>query len=73
MIKINPPQYNYTDHQIRWHRSLFTKTKCIKKALTLNIVTEQELYQMTEKQIAMEVLGLDRIWDCGQTVWTWIR
>jgi very-short-patch-repair endonuclease len=71
MVRINRPQYNYTNHQARWHRSLFTKNKCIKKALSLNEVSEIFLLQMTEKQIAMKILGLDRIWDCGQTVWVW--
>jgi hypothetical protein len=67
----NPPQYNYTDHHMRWHRSLYTKKKCIKKAKILNIIDENILLTMTEKQIALNILGLDRIWDSGQTVWVW--
>ena len=69
--KENKPQYTYTDHQTRWHRSLFTKKKSIKKALSLTTFSEKSLSNMTEKQIVMSVLNLDRIWDCGQVTWIW--
>lgn len=70
-IKDNAPQYNYTDHQVRWHRSLFTKKKCIQKAIFLNSISKDVLYKMTEKQIAKDVLHMDRIWDAGQSTWIW--
>lgn len=64
-------QYYYTNYKNRWHRSLFTKKKCIKKAISLNNITENLLNQMTENQITKEILHLDRIWDCGQQTWIW--
>lgn len=39
----NPPQYSYTNYKNRWHRSSFTKAKCIKKALNKNyLLTDLE-------------------------------
>ncbi|VVC05367.1 Uncharacterised protein [uncultured archaeon] len=64
----NRPQYSYTDYEHRWNRMLFTKDKCLKKIRDMNIVDAEKL---TEKEIATEILDLDRIWDCGNDRWVW--
>ena len=66
----NKPQYSYTDYKHRWHRSFFTKEKCKKYAIKEG-KSKKELETATEKQIAMGILDLDRIWDCGQDTWIW--
>ncbi|VVC06391.1 Uncharacterised protein [uncultured archaeon] len=67
----NDPQYYYTDHQSRWHRSMFTQKKCVHHALELENYPQEILEKMTEKQIAYQILHLDRIWDSGQETWIW--
>ncbi len=62
----NRPQYSYTDYRKRWHRSSFTKKKCLDK---INNISENK--HLTEKQITLGILELDRIWDCGQNSWIW--
>ena len=65
------PQYWYTNYTNRYHRSMYTKKNCIKKALQLQSDTQENLCKMTEKYIAANILDLDRIWDCGQATWIW--
>jgi hypothetical protein len=66
------PTYWYTDCKIRWHRSRFTKKKAVKAALLLSSDwNETELNILTEKNITEDILGLTRIWDCGQDTWIW--
>ena len=72
--KDNPPQYFYTDLKKRWHRSLFTKKRCIKKAMEIDSeLIEEELMKMTENYIAIEILELGKIWDVGQKTWVWTK
>ena len=66
-----PPQYSYTDYNSRFHRSSYTKSKCIKRALLLDGTSKMQIEKMTEKQIAYEILHLDRVWDCGLNSWVW--
>jgi hypothetical protein len=66
------PTYWYFDGLKRVHRSRYTKKLCVRKALLENQeLSEQELNHMTENQITSEILGLSKIWDCGQSVWCW--
>jgi hypothetical protein len=65
------PTYWYTDYNYRFHRSKFTKKLAVNAALPL--VSEGELNGLTEKQITQDILDLDRIWDCGQDSWIWIK
>jgi len=53
----------------RMNRMSFQKKKCIE--LGKDFEKLEILNKMTEKQIAMDILGLDRIWDCGQDTWIW--
>ena len=69
---ISTPSYWYTDYIKRFHRSRFTKKNAINAALLLDeMYTNDQLKLLTEKQIVKEILGLERIWDCGQDVWRW--
>ena len=36
-----------------------------------DLYTEDQLMLLTEKYIAIELLKLNKIWDCGHTVWEW--
>lgn len=67
------PTYWYTNYKQRWHRSKFTKQNCIKAILKMkdNTYSEELLQEMMEKDMAKDILGLDRIWDCGQDSWIW--
>jgi hypothetical protein len=65
------PTYWYTDCQNRFHRSKFTKSKAVKYAIKDSTINENVLNQLTERHITKEILGLYRIWDCGQAVWKW--
>jgi hypothetical protein len=67
------PTYWYTDYVSRFHRSRFIKSKAIKAALDMDnsLYTINNLNIMTEKEITKNILGLDRIWDCGQDTWVW--
>jgi hypothetical protein len=67
------PIYWYTDGYRRWHRSRYTKKLCVKKALLMEgqTLTEKQLNNMLERTITSDVLGLFRIWDCGQSVWVY--
>jgi hypothetical protein len=67
------PTYWYTNYYNRFHRSKFTKKHSVKAALLMsnNIHSLNELNALTENQITKEILGLDRIWDCGQDTWIW--
>jgi len=54
--------YWYTDYSLRYHRSKYQKHKLVKMGYDESL---------TEKQITSDIMGLDRIWDCGQTTWIW--
>jgi hypothetical protein len=70
--KNGKPTYWYTDYKQRWHRSSFFKQKCINYAIISDsTLKESYLQTLTENQITKEILGLDRIWDCGQDTWIW--
>jgi len=56
------PTYWYTDYKQRFHRSRFQKHK---------LVAMGHDATLTEAIITRDVLGLDRIWDCGQDSWLW--
>jgi len=73
--KIGQPTYWYTDYINRFHRSRFTKKNAIKLALLNenNKHSFEQLNQLTEQQIAKDILGLDWIWDCGQDTWIWTK
>ncbi len=75
LTSVGHPTYWYTDYRSRWHRSKFTKKNCVKLVMELpeNSITESELLSMTENTIANYILGMDRIWDCGQDTWVWCR
>jgi hypothetical protein len=62
------PTYWYTDYTYRFHRSKFTKKKCI---LAAQKNTQKDISNLTEKIIARDILHLHRIWDCGQQTWIW--
>ncbi len=63
------PTYWYTDYCSRFHRSSFTKKLAIKTALKIN--PNEKLENLTENQITRDILGLSKIWDCGQDSWFW--
>ena len=67
------PTYWYTDYVNRYHRSRYTKKLSVKAAMNHpgNQLSESELMLLTENQITKGILGLDRIWDCGQDSWVW--
>jgi len=69
------PTYWYTDLLFRYHRSKYTKQKCVSLAMkNTNLqFTKDQLMQLTENQITKDILGLDRIWDCGQDSWFWTK
>ena len=68
------PSYWYTKGFMRFHRSILTKKNCVKKALIMNSTLKCEyLNSLTEKQIAENILGFNRIWDCGQLSFVWRR
>ena len=68
---ITSPQYWYIKHNtlIRMHRMGFQKKRCIE--LASKLVGIETLQDMTENEIARNILHLDRIWDCGQQTWIW--
>lgn len=70
---ISGPQYWYIKRIKRFHRSLFIKKHCIKYAMEITNLTEEELSKFTEKYIAKEILKLEKIWDCGQQTWYWYQ
>jgi hypothetical protein len=67
------PTYWYTDTTNRFHRSRFTKKNAVKAAFKMenNMYSLDELTAFTENYITKDILGLDRIWDCGQDTWIW--
>lgn len=67
------PGYWYTNGINRFHRSKFTKKKCVKEILRKpnNTYSKEYLDSLTENIITKELLGLTRIWDCGQDTWIW--
>ena len=56
------PTYWYTDYKQRFHRSRFQKHKLVDAGYDKTL---------TEAVITRDILGLDRIWDCGQDSWIW--
>ena len=71
--KVNAkPTYWYTDYDMRFHRSKFTKKLSVKMASKLGHPID-ELNNLTERQITKDILGLNRIWDCGQDSWIWYK
>ena len=56
------PTYWYVNDDVREHRSKYQKHKLVKMGYDANL---------TEQQITRDIIGLDRIWDCGQTAWIW--
>ena len=65
------PTYWYTDYEKRFHRSKFTKKNAVKTALILYPELIEDISKYSENQITKDILGLDRIWDCGQDSWVW--
>ena len=66
------PTYWYTDYEQRFHRSKFTKKNCVKTATAVDpTLLAEEVSKLSERQITKNILGLDRIWDCGQDSWIW--
>ena len=64
--------YWYTDLQFRYHRSKFTKQRAINEALKIsNEYTREELQELTESSIMNFIVGMYRIWDCGQDTYIW--
>jgi hypothetical protein len=68
-IKNSKPTYWYTDYKKRWHRSRFTKNRCIKEASLKVEILDDDLQKMSEHYITKNILKLSRIWDCGQNTW----
>lgn len=58
---ISEPNYWYTDYKQRYNRSKYTKKNLVKLGYDITI---------SESQI-MTNLGFDRIWDCGNKVFTY--
>ena len=68
------PGYWYTDGIHRYHRSKFTKKKCVILAKKIQPELSMDyLNSLSENIITREMLGLTRIWDCGQDTWIWKR
>ena len=66
------PTYWYTDYEKRFHRSKFTKKNAVKTALVLYPeLSKENIEKYPESQITKDIIGLDRIWDCGQDSWIW--
>jgi len=55
--------YHYTDYKKRYRREKFQKHKLVQSGADKNL---------TEWQI-MQQQGYDRIWDCGQTLWSYTK
>lgn len=58
------PTYWYVDKNKRKHRVKYQKHKLIALGYDPN---------MSEKQITLDVMGIDRIWDAGQDTWIWTK
>lgn len=72
LTRAGRPMYNYTDCTRRFHRTHFTKKNAINKVLQqTNEYSRQDLQKLTENYITKNILGLHRIWDCGQDTWIW--
>lgn len=65
--KISEPTYWYTDYKQRFHRSKFTKKNCVKILQERDVTVD--FNKLTEKYLTLELIQLDRIWDCGQDTW----
>ena len=72
-VTVAKPGYWYTNGVTRFHRSKFTKKSAIKESLKMigNSHSVEELNALSENQITKNILGLNRIWDCGQDTWIW--
>jgi hypothetical protein len=66
---VNRPQYWYFNNLKRFHRSNFTKKRCVN--LAKEFEDENILKTLTERTIARDILGFNKIWDCGQDSWIW--
>lgn len=56
------PTYWYIEKTKRVHRVKYQKHKLIKMGCDSNL---------TEQEIVMDLMNIDRIWDCGQDTWSW--
>jgi hypothetical protein len=71
---VGKPTYWYTDYTTRWHRTKFTKKNLLKMSQDKDInPTQEDWSSYSESQITKDILGLDRIWDCGQDSWFWTK
>ena len=67
------PTYWYTNFINRFHRSRYTKKLAVLEAIKITDISKSELDTYTENQITRDILGLSRIWDCGQDSWIWAK
>lgn len=56
--------YWYTDYKQRHNRMKFRKSQIKDQVPAGDTMTEWQIVQQ---------LGYDRIWDCGQSTWSWIN
>jgi hypothetical protein len=66
-IKVIPPDYRYLFNNKRVHKSNFKKSNIKQKFPELSESIDNG---MTESQ-AMELLGINKIYDCGKCEWIW--
>lgn len=56
------PTYWYVGKMKRIHRSNFQKHKLVKMGYDKNL---------SESKIVRDIMGINKIWDCGQDTWIW--
>jgi hypothetical protein len=64
LTMIGKPTYWYVDNSKikRYHRSKFQKHKLVAQGYDINL---------TEDIIVRDIIGFNKIWDCGQDTWIW--
>lgn len=62
--------FNKGDYMTRYHRFKFRKDVLVKKAVNLGVINAEQAKVLTEWDIA-QLLGMDRIWDCGSMRFVW--
>lgn len=62
--------FNKGDYRRRFHRFSYRKNVVLDKVVDADLLTNEEAVNMTEWELA-QLLGMDRIWDCGNMRFSW--
>jgi len=60
------------DYRKRSHRFSYRKDTVMDMVSNTGLLTKEEATKMTEWELA-QLLGMDRIWDCGNMKFSWSR